>query len=72
MKAMYLISNDDYNYSYLHTNGQFYNCVVNVGGCKLVTYKNLKSAQKKANSLNCAYVIEVKIGQVLSEGVIIR
>ena len=59
MKTMYLISNDDYNYSYLHTNGQFYNCVVNVGGCKLVTYKNLKSAQKKANSLNCAFVVEV-------------
>jgi hypothetical protein len=45
---------------------------VNVGGCKLVTYKNLKSAQKKANSLNRAFVVEVKIGQVLSEGVIVR
>jgi hypothetical protein len=72
MKAIYLISNDDYNYSYLHTNGQFYNCIVNVGSCKLVTYKNLKLAQKKANSLNCAFVVEVKAGQMLSEGVIVR
>ena len=69
---MYLISNDDYNYSFLHSNGCFYNCVVNMRGCNLVTYKNLKSAQKKANSLNCAFVVEVQAGQTLREGVIIR
>ena len=69
---MYLISNDDYNYSFLHSNGCFYNCVVNVGSCKLVTYKNLKSARKKANSLLCAFVVEVQAGQTLREGVIIR
>ena len=68
----YFISNDDYNFSYLHTNGCFYNCVVNVGGCKIVMYKNLKSAQKKANSLNCAFVVEVKEGQTLSEGRIVK
>lgn len=69
---IYLISNDDYNFTYLHSNGCFYNCVVNVGGCKLVTYKNLKSAQKKANSLNCAFVIEVEAGQMLSEAKIVK
>jgi hypothetical protein len=67
----YFISNDDYNYSFLHTNGHFYNCIIDMKGCKIVSYKNLKSARKKANSLLCAYVVEVEIGQTLREGKIV-
>jgi hypothetical protein len=40
-------------------------------GCKIVSYKNLKTARKKANSLLCAYVVEVEIGQTLREGKIV-
>ena len=69
---MYVISNDDYNYSFLHTNGCFYNCAIDMRGCKLVTYKNLKSAQKKANNFHCAFVVEVQLGQKLREGTVIR
>ena len=67
----YLISNDDYNYAFLHTNGSFYNCVIADIGCKLVMYKNLKSAKKKANDVR-GYVIEVEMGKLLSEGVVIQ
>jgi hypothetical protein len=69
---MYIISNNDYNYTYLHTDGNFYNCIVNVGGCKLVTYKNLKSAQNKSNNIYGSFVIEVEIGKPLREGVVVR
>lgn len=67
----YLISNDNYNFAYLHSNGHFYNCIIDMKGCKLVSYKNLKSARKKANSLLCAYVVEVEVGQTLREGKIV-
>jgi hypothetical protein len=67
----YLISNDDYNFSFLHTNGYFYNCIIDMAGCKLVSYKNLKSARKKANSMPCAFVVEVEVGQRFSEGKIV-
>ena len=67
----YFISNDNYNFAYLHTNGHFYNCIIDMKGCKIVSYKNLKSARKKANSLLCAYVVEVEVGQTLREGKIV-
>lgn len=67
----YLISNDDYNFSFLHTNGYFYNCIIDMVGCKLVSYKNLKSARKKVNSMPCAFVVEVEVGQRFSEGKIV-
>ena len=69
---MYIISNNDYKYSYLHTDGNFYNCIVNVNGCKLVTYKNIKSAQNKSNKIYGSFVIEVEVGKTLREGVVIR
>ena len=69
---MYFISNNDYNYSYLHTDGNFYNCIVNVRGCKLVTYKNLKSAQNKSKNISGSFVIEVEVGKPLREGMIVR
>ena len=69
---MYIISNNDYKYSYLHTDGNFYNCIVNVSGCKLVTYKNLKSAQNKSNKIYGSFVIEVEVGKPLREGAVVR
>jgi hypothetical protein len=66
----YVITNDDYNFSYLHTNGYFYNCIIRGVKCELVVYKNLKSAQKKALKKR-GYVLCVENGQRLSEGKII-
>ena len=52
---------------YLHSNNCFYTAIFSGVGFNLVTYKNLKSAQKRATKIG-AYVLEVKNGQRLSEG----
>lgn len=70
-KVMYVISNDDYNFSYLHSNGYFYNCVIDMKGCKLVSYKNFKSAENRCKNLRCAYIVEVEVGQPLDRGVVV-
>jgi hypothetical protein len=65
MNKFYIITNGAGGY--LHTNNVFYTAVVNVGTIRLVSYKTLKLAQKRALKVG-AYVLEVNEGEPISNG----